>query len=166
MEAARRATADDAQRVVELARQAIAELSAQRGGEVWRRRDARAEPLAGELTTAITDSAADGSHLVVAGTIDAVVIGYGVVHRDELVDGGCLAVIDDLYVEPEARGVGVGEAMMDMVVSWAERCGCIGVDAVALPGNRETKNFFESFGLVARAIVVHRALAAEPPPDR
>ena len=34
--------------------------------------------------------------------------------------------------------------------------GCFGVDSLALPGDRHTKNFFESFGLVARAIVVHR----------
>jgi hypothetical protein len=34
----------------------------------------------------------------------------------------------------------------------------VGIDAVALPGMRETKNFFEAAGLVARAIVVHKAL--------
>jgi hypothetical protein len=31
---------------------------------------------------------------------------------------------------------------------------------VALPGMRESKNFFERFGLVARAITVHRRLGA------
>ena len=33
------------------------------------------------------------------------------------------------------------------------------VESVALPGNRAAKNFFERFGLVARAIVVQRGLA-------
>jgi hypothetical protein len=47
---------------------------------------------------------------------------------------------------------------MDAVLAWCRECGCFGVDSLALPGNRETKNFFESFGLVARAIVVHRNL--------
>jgi hypothetical protein len=32
------------------------------------------------------------------------------------------------------------------------------VDALVLPGHREGKNFFERFGLTARAIVVHREL--------
>jgi hypothetical protein len=32
------------------------------------------------------------------------------------------------------------------------------VDSLALPGDRHTKNFFEAFGLVARAIVVHKTL--------
>ena len=30
--------------------------------------------------------------------------------------------------------------------------------AEVLPGMRDSKNFFETFGLVARAIVVHRSL--------
>jgi hypothetical protein len=47
---------------------------------------------------------------------------------------------------------------MEAVLAWAGERGCVGVDALALPGSRETKNFFESFGLVARAIVVHRDL--------
>src|SRR3954453_5277049 len=100
MESARRATGDDRDRIVALARQAVAELSVQRGGEVWRRREARVEPLADELGRAIDDSTADAGRLVVVGTIDDVIIGYGVVHRDDITDGGCLAVIDDLYVEP------------------------------------------------------------------
>jgi hypothetical protein len=48
--------------------------------------------------------------------------------------------------------------MMDAVVAWARQHGCRGVDALALPGQRDTKNFFESHGLVARALVVHRDL--------
>ena len=77
---------------------------------------------------------------------------------EKLSDGGELARLTDVYVEPEARGVGVGEMLLDAVVAWATERGCIGIDSLALPGNRETKNFFESFGLVARAIVVHRPL--------
>jgi hypothetical protein len=47
---------------------------------------------------------------------------------------------------------------MDHVVAWCRAAGCFGIDSLALPGDRSTKNFFESFGLVARAIVVHRSL--------
>jgi hypothetical protein len=48
--------------------------------------------------------------------------------------------------------------LMDQLVEWCRERGCIGVDSLALPGDRATKNFFESFGLVARAIIVHRRL--------
>jgi L-amino acid N-acyltransferase YncA len=67
-------------------------------------------------------------------------------------------VIDDLFVEGEAREVGVGEEMTKVVVEWCEERGCRGIDANVLPGDRATKNFFESFGFTARAITVHRRL--------
>ena len=40
---------------------------------------------------------------------------------------------------------------------WARATGCIGIESMALPGDRDTKNFFEAAGLIARAIVVHRS---------
>ena len=49
---------------------------------------------------------------------------------------------------------------MDLLLEWCRSRGCVGIDAVALPGDRHTKNFFETFGLTARAIVVHRNLDA------
>ena len=50
---------------------------------------------------------------------------------------------------------------MELAMAWCREKGCLGIDSVALPGDRATKNFFESFGLVARALRVHRPL---PPP--
>ena len=65
----------------------------------------------------------------------------------------------DVYVEPGARGVGVGEAMLDQVVAW---CDARRLHRHRRPGAARatgtTKNFFESFGFTARAIVVHRRL--------
>jgi GNAT superfamily N-acetyltransferase len=157
-EAARIATVDDTPPILTLARAAIAELSAQRGGVVWRRHDARVEPIEGPIIDAIAASLAGEPTLVVVGTVDDVVVGYGVVHGETVADEGVIGIIEDLYVEPGGRGVGVGAAMMNLILEWATEQGFFGVDSLALPGNRETKNFFESFGLVARAILVHRAL--------
>lgn len=153
MEAARVANATDLDRLAELARETIAELEPTKGGEVWARTAGRAEPVEDALRAALVDH----DHLVVVGSVDESVVGYGVARFNELRDGGRLGVIGDLFVEPDFRGVGVGEAMMTLLVDWCEEQGCFGVDSVALPGNRPTKNFFEAFGLVARAIVVHRA---------
>ena len=158
MEGARPARSDDLHRLTELADAAIAELAPTKGGAVWSRREARPRPVADSLAAALD---ADDQH-VVAGTIDDAVMGYAVVRLEALRTGERLGVVDDIYVEPGARGVGVGEAVMDEVLEWCRAQGCIGVDSLALPGNRETKNFFESFGLVARAIVVHRSLV---PPE-
>lgn len=158
MEAARAATVSDLPTLAGLARSAVAELRPTRGGELWARREARAEPLDDGLAAALDDP----TRAVLVGTIDDVVVGYAIVRREVLRDGGVLGAVDDLYVEPDARGVGVGEALMDEVLAWCRRNRCEGVDAVALPGNRATKNFFERFGLVARAIVVHRDLRPAP----
>ncbi|TML11707.1 MAG: GNAT family N-acetyltransferase [Actinobacteria bacterium] len=64
----------------------------------------------------------------------------------------------DVFVEAEARGVGIGEALLELVFAWAQEQHAAGIDSIVLPGNREGKNFFERFGLVARAIHVYRAL--------
>ena len=157
MEAARVANATDLDRLVVLARAVIDELRPMRGGEVWARTASHAEPVDEVLRAAI----ADHDHLVVVGTVDEAVVGYGIARFNELRDGGRLGVIGDLYVEPDFRGVGVGEAMMGLLVDWCEDQGCFGVDSVALPGNRATKNFFETFGLVTRALVVHKAFGAD-----
>jgi GNAT superfamily N-acetyltransferase len=145
MEGARPATAEDDAAVAALFRAATEELRAEKGGEVWARQRGRDAGFV---------APADG--VVLVGTIDDVVVGYTVVRAEALPDGGQLAVIDDIYVEDGAREVGVGEAMLDAAIAWARERGSIGVDSVALPGMRETKNFFEAAGLVARAIVVHK----------
>lgn len=153
-EAVRPATQDDVVDLVALAGAAIAEKGEQKGGAIWRRREGRQQPLDADLAQAIDDP----DHAVVVGLLHGVPMGYGVAHVEVLADGGRLGVVDDLYVDPGAREVGLGEALMDDLVAWCRAQGCFGVDSLALPGDRLTKNFFESFGLVARAIVVHRSL--------
>jgi len=155
VEAARRATGADRDVVVALVETAVAELAPTRGGALWRARNFRAPPYAASIDAAL---AAD-DHLVVVGSIDGAVFGYGIAAIEPLRDGRRLAVVEDIYVEPAARGVGVGAAVMDLLLAWSQEQGCIGIDAMALPGNRDTKNFFERYGLTARAIIVHRSFA-------
>lgn len=152
-ESVRKATVADLGRLVVMATEAVQEQRHGRGGPLWARREARQEP-ADTLAAAIGDP----GQLVVVGELDGEIVGYGVVRIERLPDGGLLAIVDDIYVEADGRGVGLGEAMMDAMVAWAEEHQCVGIDALALPGNRATKNFFETFGLTARAITVHRAL--------
>jgi GNAT superfamily N-acetyltransferase len=151
---ARTATAEDLPTIAKLAAEAAEEKAAQKGGAVWSRRERRAEPVEADLASALDSP----DHEVAVGTLDGTVLGYAAARVERLGDGGLLGILDDLYVEPGARELGVGEALMDHVVAWCRAAGCFGIDSLALPGDRSTKNFFESFGLVARAIVVHRSL--------
>jgi ribosomal protein S18 acetylase RimI-like enzyme len=154
VEAARAATAEDIPAMVDLARALRAELRGMRGGALWELRDARAEPF----DEAFRGLLARQDACLVVGTIDAAVIGYAAVELETLRDGTRLGVITELFVDPEARGVGVGEAIAVQLVSYCTREGCIGIDAGALPGHRDTKNFFERTGFTARSLTMHKRL--------
>jgi GNAT superfamily N-acetyltransferase len=156
MESAREADAGDLAELVRLATRARADVLEQRGGALWALRESRPDSSEEAFHRALQAS----DRLVVVGLFDDVPVGYGVVREEVLRDGSRLGVVDDLYVEPDAREVGVGEAMMSLLVGWCDARGCSGLDALALPGDRASKNFFETHGLVARAIVVHRAFDA------
>ncbi|MEX2292475.1 MAG: GNAT family N-acetyltransferase [Acidimicrobiales bacterium] len=153
-EGCRPAQAGDVERLAALAEQAVVELEGGRGGPVWARHQGRRPPFAETFAQEL----ADPDHLIVVGVLDGDVLAYGVAHVEVLRDGGLLGVVTDLFTEPGAREVGLGEVMMTTLVAWCTERGCFGVDSLALPGDRHTKNFFESFGLVARALVVHRPL--------
>jgi len=154
VEGVRPATENDLSRVAELARAAIAELTPMRGGGVWAAREARFEPVEESLRVSL----ADERTRMVVGTIDEFPVGYAAVHLETLNDDSTLGVIDDIFVEEGAREVGVGEAMMGDLVAWCAARGCSGMDAMALPGHRSAKNFFEESGFTARKLVMHHRL--------
>lgn len=153
MEEARVATGAELARVVELARELRAELRAARGGALWETREARPEPL----DDAFAELHQRADALVVVGATEDVVVGYGIARWELLRDGTRLGVIDEIYVEPEARAVGVGELVVEHLVAFCVDAGCFGVDATALPGDRQAKNFFERAGFTARSLVMHRS---------
>ncbi len=93
-----------------------------------------------------------GERSVVVGLLGVTVVGYGVLRPSVPVQAP--AVIEELWVDPEAREVGVGSSLLDLLRDEADAAGSTAVDCVALPGDRNTKNFFEDHGMVARAITV------------
>jgi len=86
----------------------------------------------------------------VVGTLGMVKI----VHQDGTTTGD----VQSLFVEPPARSVSVGEALVQHAVAYASQRGWAGIDAFALPGDRVTKNFFEAFGFTTRLLTVHHRL--------
>jgi ribosomal protein S18 acetylase RimI-like enzyme len=154
VEASRPAVASDVARVVEMARGLRNELDGMRGGGLWVEHDAWPEPLDDAYAALLERRDA----LLVVGTIDDVVLGFGAVVVEELRSGRRLGVITDLYVEHLAREVGIGDAIAADLVQFCGAHGCVGVDATALPGDRATKNFFEAHGFTARALTMHHSL--------
>ncbi len=150
----RQATSADIDELIRLDAVTRAAMAGIRGGEMYFLRNARVEPVA----SSFLDDIADPDRLVLLGSIGEAVVGFAVVSAVELAGGYQLADINEIFVEEGVRDVGVGEALMSAITSWASDRGCHGLDSRALPGDRSTKNFFESNGLVARAILVHRDL--------
>ena len=156
---ARPAATHDLDTIVDLAVAARASLEHVRGGPVLLATDRGAGDERGYLQAAMADDDAQ----VLVGTLDDIVVGYLLAVLIPTPGGPLLAEIVELYVQPEARQVGVGATLLAPTISWAASRGCDGIDAVARPGDRATKNFFESHGLVARAIIAHRSLDGIPP---
>lgn len=138
---------------------AVAELSAVRGGALF---------LADRDVSRASDSQPQGAagHEEPTGlqgvvSIDSVVVGFVEATLVELGEIGRVCRIEAIYVEPGAREVGAGEALMDLVTDFATAAGAVGIDSPVLPGQREEKNFFEASGFAARLIVMHRASPAQ-----
>jgi GNAT superfamily N-acetyltransferase len=154
VESCRRATLEDLGEILRLARDMRDELGSMRGGELWIAREARPEPLDDAYRPLIAGDDA----LVLVGAIDASTVGFGVVAIETLRTGERLGRVTDLFVEADARAVGVGEAIATALIDFCAEHKCIGIDTLALPGHRATKNFFEEHGFTARSLVMHRSL--------
>jgi GNAT superfamily N-acetyltransferase len=128
----------------------------QRGGSLLIPADRGAEP--GQVRQRLAVLLADPSALVLVGTLDDVVTGFGVCHVEDQGSPEPRGVLDACYVEPGARGVGLGRLLLDASVSWLGERGCNGVDGFALPGDRGAKNFYESAGFKARLLTMHREI--------
>ena len=67
-------------------------------------------------------------------------------------------LIDHVHVIEGAREAGAGDALMDALVARLRSHGARWLGALALPGDRETKNLYERQGMSARLIEVGRSL--------
>jgi len=154
IENARLAELDDFDVLEKLAVKSVSEMVEKRGGETLDLLNPHRENLREMFSTYFESE----NSKIVVGTIDEVVVGFGIVEIHKLQDGTPHASVRSLYVEEEARSVGVGESIMNALLKCATERKAVAIDAVALPGDRQTKNFFETHGLVARAITVQRSL--------
>jgi GNAT superfamily N-acetyltransferase len=155
VEWARPATDADVDAIALLMEGAAVELASERGGPLWLELHGRMAPV----EESIRADLGDPSTTVFVGGIDDVVLGWSTISVQAMRTTPAIAALREIYVDPDARGVGIGEAMMDCAIDWSTERGCRGIDSAVLPGMRESKNFFERFGLVARSIQVHRALS-------
>ena len=148
MEDARAARPDDLERCAVLLAGALDEFGRHRGG-------AHVGPL--DATTLLsTWSTEDADRIFLVGTFDAAVVGLAAGRIDRA--AAALGQIECCYVEPAARAVGVGSALTKALMDWFAARGCTEVDAIALPGDRSTKQLLEAAGFKTRLLVLRRSL--------
>lgn len=159
VEATRPATASDRAEYERLRDEFLSALAGERGASQapdpgWRAPGSHAAAL-GRFDALL----ADRSAIVVFGTLDGVVTGFAQGHLEVATTGVATvrrAVLDACYVEPDARGMGLGRLLLDALVAWAGDKDCDGIDGAALPGDRAAKNFFEAAGFKARMLTMYR----------
>lgn len=100
----------------------------------------------------------DGTASLAVGEYEGVVVGLAAVTAEAPAPGRRAGRIECCYVEPGARGVGVGGALLDAALAWCASSGCTEVDAVALPGDRTMKQRLEAAGFTARLLTLSRRL--------
>lgn len=150
----REATSNDLAFLAEAHRSGHNAIVDQRGGTLDIALRGRSEPIEDSFAASLDDALTT----VLVGEVDKIAVGYLTITIEALPTKENLGRVTDLWVHPHARGVGLGAALMRSAVNFALAHDCSGIDARALPGDRITKNFFESFGLVARTIEVYKAL--------
>jgi len=127
-----------------LEHEARSALVGQRGGDRW---------LVEHPQTADWAERCRAADVFVA-VIDEVVVGYLVA---ELGDDRVVR-IDQVWVDPQAREVGFGDALLAEAIAVSRAGGAVAVEGQALPGDRHTKNLYERAGIVARLITTFRWL--------
>lgn len=73
-------------------------------------------------------------------------------------DDGSSWTISHVFVEPEAREIGLGDALVVRLLQELRARGAGFLASQAQPGDRALKNLFERHGLVARTIIVGRTI--------
>lgn len=91
---------------------------------------------------------ADGSAVLFVADVDERLVGYLAGYRHiAFYAGGYVAWIDEIFVSPEVRGMGIGKNLIDSFETWSEQreCRLIGL------ATRGASGFYEKLGYESKA---------------
>ncbi|MDF2701214.1 MAG: GCN5-related N-acetyltransferase [Rubrobacteraceae bacterium] len=66
------------------------------------------------------------------------------------------ASVDDVFVEPDSRNLGIGRALIQSVEAWAKERGANGISLQVAAANRRGRKFYEELGF--REVSVYEVL--------
>jgi len=150
----RPATDEDIPALLALYEPAEAEQTARK--PIWAMTDGLDHDLVESWTAAINND----ESWVIVGEIDGVPVGFLWATIEPMLsraNGARTGRIGLVYTDPDARGVGIGHAMLEDIMGTLRAHGIRHFDAPVGPGQRLTKNFFEGHEFAARSIIMHHA---------
>ncbi len=151
-EAVRIAEALDLDRLRDLLTLAVSSTAVARATPLYREEERLADP-----SSRLERALADHRSLLCVATIDGYVVGFTLARQREH-SSGLVTHVEELFVEEEAREVGLGEGLLDAAVVWSRSVNSTAIELDALPGDRALKNLCERSGLRSRALIMHRPL--------
>ncbi len=129
---------------------ALEGVTSHRGGnEYLERFTENLDALRAEVSLAVEGR---GRELLV-GLLDGHLFGFCLIEH-----AGEVLTVEALYVDPEAREVGLGTSLMEAAEQKAKELGCVRIESLVLPGDRRSKQRAESTGLKARLLILSKAL--------
>ena len=144
----RSASEEDVMAIVELAKEARSEIAQFRGHEhlleVWTLTDQ-------QWATAITSN----KNIVLVALSSMSIVAYA---KGDIDDKGAICLVSHVFVDPQARQLGIGAGLVGETARFAKSKGCQTLDAVALPGDRKMKNLYERIGMPARLLIASKTL--------
>lgn len=78
--------------------------------------------------------------------------------RENLFHGGQVALIDELIVEENSRGRGVGSQLVDHALAHCADVGCEEVEVSTEMDNQEARDFYTKHGFVEQGLILEKEL--------
>jgi aminoglycoside 6'-N-acetyltransferase I len=72
-------------------------------------------------------------------------VGFAITTTSFGLENGRIAELEDLFVTPEHRGTGVGQALIDDSVAWCRDTGCRLVEVVIAPNGQDVGHLFRYY---------------------
>ncbi len=152
-ESARIAEQNDKEDFSRLHKMSRVEIQEHKGADLWQKTTA----LSANSELLFSEIIDHQEFVFIIGAYDNCPCGFMIAQWVSIYDNMSLD-IKEVFVDSEMRSVGVGEAMMDLLINTAEKSSAVSIVSRALPGDRQLKNFFERYKVTARVITVERKL--------
>ncbi len=91
-------------------------------------------------------------------TLDGAAVGITHFLRHAHTNSADVCYLQDLFTEPEARGRGVGRALIDEVMQWASQQGCSRVYWLTQTGNERARRLYDQVAQERGVVVYQRML--------